>query len=62
MTILVFDIETVPDLASGRRLYDLHGLSDADTASAMFAMRRNKVGHDFLAHHLQQIQRKSLLA
>jgi hypothetical protein len=61
MTILVFDIETVPDLASGRRLYDLHGLSDADTASAMFAMRRNKVGHDFLAHHLQQIVAISLV-
>ena len=55
MTILVFDIETIPDLVSGRKLYDLQGLSDADTAEAMFALRRNKVGHDFLPHHLQQV-------
>lgn len=55
MTILVFDIETIPDVVSGRNLFDLHGLSDSDTAAAMFALRRNKVGHDFLPHHLQQI-------
>lgn len=55
MTILVFDIETVPDLNAGRKLYDLHGLSDEDTAAAMFALRRAKLGHDFLPHHLQQI-------
>ncbi len=55
MSILVFDIETVPDLVSGRKLYDLHGLSDDDTAAAMFALRRSKVGHDFLPHHLQQV-------
>lgn len=55
MSILVFDIETVPDLVTGRKLYDLHGLSDEDTAAAMFALRRAKVGHDFLPHHLQQI-------
>jgi predicted PolB exonuclease-like 3'-5' exonuclease len=61
MTVLVFDIETVPDFQSGRKLYDLHGLSDADTAAAMTALRRNKVGHDFLPHHLQQIVAISLV-
>lgn len=55
MTTLVFDIETIPDLASGRKLYDLQGLSDEDTAAAMFALRRSKVGHDFLPHHLQKV-------
>lgn len=55
MNILVFDIETVPDVHAGRHLYDLQGLNDADTAEAMFALRREKTGNDFLPHYLQQI-------
>ena len=61
MTVLVFDIETVPDLQAGRKLYDLEGLSDADTAKAMFALRRQKTGRDFLPHYLQQIVAISLV-
>jgi predicted PolB exonuclease-like 3'-5' exonuclease len=61
MTVLVFDIETIPDIDSGRRLYGLEGLSDADTASALFALRRAKVGHDFLPHHLQKVVAISLV-
>jgi 3'-5' exonuclease len=61
MTILVFDIETIPDIEAGRKLYDLHGLSDEDTAQAMFALRRAKVGHDFLPHYLQRICAISLV-
>ena len=35
MTVLVFDIETVPDISSGRNLYNLHDLKDdADVAQA----------------------------
>ncbi len=59
--VLVFDIETVPDLVAGRALYDLDGLSDEDTAKALFALRRSKVGHDFLPHHLQKIIAISLV-
>lgn len=55
MTILVFDIETIPDVESGRKLFDLDGLSDEETAQAMFALRRAKVGNDFLPHYLQKI-------
>ncbi|BCA95352.1 3'-5' exonuclease [Legionella antarctica] len=55
MTILVFDIETIPDVESGRKLFDLDGLSDEETALAMFALRRAKVGNDFLPHYLQKI-------
>lgn len=40
MNTLVFDIETVPDVALGRRLYGLDGLADAQVAKAMFALRR----------------------
>ena len=61
MTILVFDIETIPDVETGRKLYNLEELSDEDTASALFALRRAKVGHDFLPHYLQKIVAISLV-
>lgn len=61
MAILVFDIETIPDIEAGRKLYKLDGLSDEDTATAMFALRRAKVGHDFLPHYLQKIIAISLV-
>ena len=56
MNILVFDIETIPDLAAGRRLYGLEGLSDADVAKIMFHKRREETGDsEFLRHHLHRI-------
>lgn len=61
MAVLVFDIETIPDLEAGRKLYDLDGLSDCDTAKAMFALRRAKIGSDFLPHYLQKIAAISLV-
>ena len=61
MTILVFDIETIPDLESGRKLYHLDGLTDEDTAQALFALRREKTGNDFLPHYLQKIIAISLV-
>ena len=42
MNVLVFDIETVPDIEAGRRLYELDGLSDADVAKVMYAKRRGE--------------------
>lgn len=53
--ILVFDIETIPDLDGGRRVHDLQGLDDKDTASALFALRRQENGTEFLRLPLQQI-------
>jgi predicted PolB exonuclease-like 3'-5' exonuclease len=50
MTLLVFDIETVPDVQLGRRLYGLTGLDDAAVAKAMFARQRAETGSDFLPH------------
>ncbi len=61
MKILVFDIETVPDVVTGRKLYQLDELSDNDTAKALFALRRAKVGTDFLPHYLQKIVAISLV-
>ncbi len=61
MALFVFDIETIPDVVAGRTLYHLDGLSDEDTATAMFAIRRAKVGHDFLPHYLQKVIAISLV-
>ena len=57
MNILVFDIETIPDLASGRRLYNLDGLPDRDTAEVMFKNRRQETdsASDFLRLHLHRV-------
>src|SRR4030067_1574352 len=56
MNILAFDIETIPDVVTGRKLYDLEGLSDKDTAQAMFARRREQTGEsEFLRHHLHRV-------
>jgi len=56
MNVLVFDIETIPDIASGRRLYELDGLNDADVAKIMFHKRREETGDsEFLRHHLHRI-------
>lgn len=55
MTVFVFDIETIPDVDAGRKLYNLDGLSDLEIAQAMFTLRRAKVGNDFLPHYLQKI-------
>jgi len=55
MNVLVFDIETVPDVASGRRLHGLDGLDDHDVANVMFHKRRQETGNDFLRLHLQRI-------
>lgn len=48
MNCLIFDIETVPDVELGRRLFGLQGLSDESVAKAMFAHRRQESGRDFL--------------
>jgi len=55
MNTLVFDIETVPDVELGRRLHGLEGLADAQVARAMFALRRQSSGSEFLAHEQHRI-------
>jgi predicted PolB exonuclease-like 3'-5' exonuclease len=54
--VLVFDIETIPDVAGLRRINDLPGeLSDAEVAELAFQQRRAKSGNDFLPLHLQRV-------
>lgn len=58
MNVLAFDIETIPDVNGGRKLHDLPGadeLSDAEVAQAMFRLRREKTGSDFLPTHVQRV-------
>ena len=55
MNVLVFDIETVPDVEAGRRLFDLQGLDDEAAGAAMFRLRQQESGNEFLRHHLQRI-------
>ncbi len=55
MNVMIFDIETVPDVEGGRRVYDLGDLSDKDAGKAMQQMRVQKTGRDFMAHHFQKI-------
>ena len=55
MNVFVFDIETIPDVEGGRRLYGLDGLSDEDVAKAMFHLRQQESGTDFLKLHLHRV-------
>ena len=50
-----FDIETIPDVEFGRRMWDLGELSDEDVASAMFFKQQQKSGSEFLPLHQHRI-------
>lgn len=53
---LVFDIETIPDIAGLRALYEVDSaVSDKEVAEMAFQMRRQRTGSDFLQHHLQRV-------
>ncbi|MEP6607229.1 MAG: 3'-5' exonuclease [Burkholderiaceae bacterium] len=54
--VLVFDIETIPDVDGLRRLHaDWRDLSELEVAARAFAERREKTGNDFLPLHLHRI-------
>ncbi len=54
--ILVFDIETIADTQAARRIYpQLADLNEADTLSALTAIRTQEAGHDFMRLPLQRI-------
>ena len=55
MNTLVFDIETVPDVESGKKIYDLEGLPDKDVIKAIEHMRNQQTGSDFMPHYMQRI-------
>lgn len=55
MTIFVFDIETIPDVEFGRRLFNLEGLTDKQVGYVMQTKRRQEIGHEFLPYEQQRI-------
>ncbi len=56
MATLVFDIETIPDIAGIRSLNELpETLDDYEVAEFGFQQRRAATGTDFLQHHLQRV-------
>lgn len=55
-SVLVFDIETIPDVAGLRRLNDYpNSMSDSEVATAAMAERAAQTGHEFLPLYLQKI-------
>ncbi len=60
--ILIFDIETIPDIVTGRRLYpSLQELSDDDALSALIALRQAEAGNSFMRQPLHKIACLSFL-
>jgi predicted PolB exonuclease-like 3'-5' exonuclease len=55
MNTLAFDIETVPDVELGRRLYELDGLDDATVAHVMTLKQRQARNSDVLPAHQQRV-------
>ena len=55
MNVLVFDIETVPDVDSGRRLLALDGLGDAEVVQIMRHRRQQASGTELMRHHLNRV-------
>lgn len=60
--ILVFDIETVPDVTAAQRLYpDIADLSEADALTKLIELRQAEVGNPFLPLPLHKIVCLSVL-
>lgn len=56
MTVMVFDIETVPDFISGKKLNELdESLSDEEVSKFMLNKRKEESGTEFLPHYLHKI-------
>ena len=55
MNCCSFDIETIPDVEFGRRMWDLADLSEEDVASAMIFRQLQATGSEFLPLHQHRI-------
>lgn len=53
--VLVFGIQTVPDLDGGRRVLGLQGMNDGEVAAAMRTLRRARQGSELQPAHLQRV-------
>jgi 3'-5' exonuclease len=61
LDVLVFDIETIPDLAGGRLLHDATGLADEDVRQILLTERRQQAGTEFLRLPLHRVVAISVL-
>lgn len=60
--ILVFDIETIPDLTTAKRLYpELGDLSDENAFTALITLREAETGKSFMQYPLHKIVCLSVL-
>ncbi|MGI9203004.1 MAG: 3'-5' exonuclease [Woeseiaceae bacterium] len=50
-----FDIETIPDVDFGRKMWQLDDLPDKDVATAMTFKRLQQTGNEFLPLHQQRV-------
>jgi 3'-5' exonuclease len=55
MPVFAFDIETIPDVELGRRVYDLGGLTDKEVGYVMQAKRREASGSEFLSYEQHRV-------
>lgn len=55
MAVFAFDIETVPDVELGRRMYGLDELTDKQVGYVMQTRRREETGSEFLSLEQQRI-------
>jgi len=54
-TVLAFDIETIPDIASAKNYLELNDLDDKSVAEIMFTRARQKSGSEFLPLHMHRV-------
>lgn len=55
MHVFAFDIETIPDVDLGRRLFGLEGLTDKQVGYVMQTRRREETGSEFLPFEQHRI-------
>jgi len=55
MPVFAFDIETIPDVELGRKIFDLGDLGDKQVGYVMQAKRREASGNEFLSLEQQRI-------
>ena len=61
MNVLVFNIETIPDIEGGQLINSLQGLDDKSTAKALFHLRKQQSGSSELPLYLQRITSISVI-
>jgi len=55
MHVFAFDIETIPDVELGRRVFALHDLTDKQVGYVMQTKRRQESGNEFLPYEQQRV-------